>query len=1376
MQYTITINDSNVLASQLNMVLTIDRTLDYGSFVVRNTNAELYAVGDLVDIDITDGTTTNSYHFIVSADDVTQLPNGKYLHAVDIIELTKILEWQTETVRTFTQAVDGSTILNLLDVVIRLQFTAPIETPDNLANTRIFAIDSALADVLREIEAPEFVFNNKNLKEILMEVFDFINAIPRLTRVSGSTVLTADFFNEKGAQVTENAFSRMERFNIDGFSTALDADIKNLYDGFTTVIEPSPNNYKKLSSDAGDLTTDNAIVKTDYPIVDIESFKVKVNVVPIGQTVVNNPNVLILEDLEIDITNQILEREEWEDLTNKGISANYKDGDFRDNTLYFERFKPNIEGLFEEVGSLSGASIIPGRDKILAVIQRAVVKNELTYNDNGTEKPLEVQLLASDFYDMQVQIKYKAQFDSRTEVKRLDTDRIKLKSAAYTGQTENVVRADRALGRLFKLQQLLGNAEIMTAERVTVLDDLHNLSDYNNDDYVITTIELQCEKEYIIAKYLWTQYYQKVSEFIGLNSDIRSNLFAIPNDTYRRNVFIENFVQIGTTSKENDSVFTLSGIDTFFNGFRNDPAVLMNKPIELMVFENQDALKIDTDTFAIVKSVAKYAGTNSINFHVDFLASAVAGWRISRATETITVSRPEDEVDSNEESQLQWWETAWELIKMGWNFGPKGVQTTSPSVGQNSFTGTFGKPISNAVYYTDHLGRVFDFGFKLLSEADVVNPQIYPLIERTNLGTTRAESPNYRIYKDAREELAITFALQVLPDKDLEQTIIVGTWMTENNNLIRPIITDTNQFEVFGTNTPYNYAENRFSRDTDTILAQTYTINSGLRRLTLSSNITDYTTWGIRKKNTHELVLAVNQGATPISTLFFNFTKRQAGITYPSQPSTPPVLVARPTQIALNPPSNNPTDTTIQIVWVDGNSSPASDEFEIGISSDLVNWTTDTQAPDVTNSFTFSDLLPLTNYTIRIRARIGTDYSEWAYFSATTIKAGPGKVLNVSATLLGERRILLKWDETADDIFLYRIEASASSSFSPLITNGLKQTFYNNTSIVFDWLNSGIDYDQTYYFRIRALRDGQFGEYSDAVNITTLESPITSSPTITNVSISGSNVSYTLINTDNQLVTLFSDLSDGSTQRQTNVRPNEAINVTQSFTGSDDTIFAKAKASLKENSTVVQFQFAADEVPAAPSIGATGIVVAPGYNAVNWTYETTDPIVDGFVVERNPNFVNSASFGEISQVLSPSTRQFFDSSINSGQSYTYRIRAFNRKGSTLSNERTVTSAQSVPNAPSNLALVAILAGDPGQGFVTIEWQRNSTDELGFTVQRKLSSQGAGSWATVGGTAKGQTTFSETIEGDAFTDYDYRIIAYNEFGDSGPSNTLTVTVE
>jgi hypothetical protein len=430
--------------------------------------------------------------------------------------------------------------------------------------------------------------------------------------------------------------------------------------------------------------------------------------------------------------------------------------------------------------------------------------------------------------------------------------------------------------------------------------------------------------------------------------------------------------------------------------------------------------------------------------------------------------------------------------------------------------------------------------------------------------------------------------------------------------------------------------------------------------------------------------------------------------------------------------------------------------------------------PSVTNAKTFTGLLPLTTFTIRIRARKGTIYSEFAYFTATTLKNAPLAPTNLTLTLLSPTVILASWDEADDDVFLYRIEASESNTFSPLITGGLKTTFENDTKVIFRSGNADIDFDTEYFFRVRALRDGQFSPYSSTVSITTDDRLITAPPTITNVTTSGSDVTFTLVNTDNNAATLFADFSTGATQRALLVGSNASRTFTLAFTGTDNTIFAKAKGGLKGDSAVVSVQFAADDPPAAPSISAVGIVVNPAFNVVNYTYETTDPIVDGFVLERNPNALNAAAFGEVSLQAPPTARRFIDrNQVLSGQSYTYRVRAINRAGTTLSNERTVTSVATVPNAPSSLASSVVLAGSAGEGAFTLTWQRNSTDEDGFSVERRV---GAAAFAVVGGTSKGQTIIDQVIQGDPNTTYDYRIIAFNEFGNSAASNTIEVEIE
>jgi hypothetical protein len=1384
MQYTVAIDGVNVSVSQLNIITTVDKTLDYGSFLVRNKREEAYDVGTMVDIDITDGVDTFNYHFIIQADDVQKIKGGVYIHSIDIIELTKILEWETESVRTFTQVVGGLT-LSLLDVVTRLQISIPMVRNANVDSTRIFAIETSLANILRNVEAPEFVFANKNLKEILMEVFDFIGALPRLIKVSNDIILTADFYNKRRNKINENEFSRMERFNINEFGTALDVDLKNLFDSYTQVVEPGPNNYKRLYAVDGDFAQDNLVLKTDYPIIDIVSLKVKTDLLPAGVSNVNNPGK-VLTNVVIDITPCILERDLWENLSNAGFTNSFEQGQYRDNTLFFNRFRPDITNLYDVVGAFSNAPIVVGTERIEAVLQRALQLSDLTYDDNGTPKKL---LLGrnpriSNYAEIEFQIVYKAQVDSRTEIKRLDTRRIKFNSQSYTGQIDNVVRADRVLDKLFKTQQLLGNAEIMTSERTKTLSSLFSLGDYTDDDYILTTAEFQFDKNYVTAKYMWTQNFNKVSEFIGLNSAIR--LFPIPKDTYQRNVYLEDIIEIGTTLKANTSDITSSGIQTFMNTFNNSPSGTFNRPITNIAFDNPVVPSYDTTTNIIVKPITAYAGGNSINFHFEFDNASVAGWQIDIDSETGSQTLSFDDINREDPTAPGFWDVVGSIVSAGWNLFLKTdtVGTTTAvsyksaqdaALEGNTLTTLFKKPIVNGIYYVDDNGFVGVFSFDLIDGFTVSNAGNLPIVAKTNLGTKLVSGVNYLVAKDAREELAMTYAVHVVPEPTFEKTFIVGKYLVERNNLLKSISTASNQFEVFTATIPYDVIENQFSRSTDVVSTVTYSITGTQgNAVTLSADITA-PVWGIRKKTTKELVIVVNQGSVVIRTIYFNMRDRKTGVVYPSQNIVilPPVL--RPASFQVVAPF--PTSSVINLAWTDTN-SPSATQFEFGFSIDLVNWTSEIVT---TNTKSVTGLDSETVYTFRVRAKINNDFSEYVYVTQATLAATPPKPVGLTLTLLSERRILIQWS-AIEDVLLYRIEISKASNFTPLIVGGLQQAFTN--FYVLDFINTpSLEFDTTYFIRVRALKGGQFSDFADTVSIKTGLGPLTSAPLLTNVSVSGSNVTFTLVNTDDQLVTLFADFVNGTTSRATGVRPNEAKTFTLAFT-SQTTIFAKAKAVLKDDSAIVQNEFAPGEPPNTATIltGSDGLSAIPRFNILTFRYSTALVKVDGFFVERNPDLQGNNSFGLVTDLIPPVGRnfvgtgqdeyRFIDRQIVSGQSYTYRVRAVNRLGISTSTERSITSAVSVPAQPTGEAIGNVLAGGPGEAFFILTWTRNSTDESGFRIQRRV---GAAAFADVGGTAKAQTSLDQTIIGAPNTTYDYRIIAFNENGDSTPSGTVSILV-
>jgi hypothetical protein len=88
-----------------------------------------------------------------------------------------------------------------------------------------------------------------------------------------------------------------------------------------------------------------------------------------------------------------------------------------------------------------------------------------------------------------------------------------------------------------------------------------------------------------------------------------------------------------------------------------------------------------------------------------------------------------------------------------------------------------------------------------------------------------------------------------------------------------------------------------------------------------------------------------------------------------------------------------------------------------------------------------------------------------------------------------------------------------------------------------------------------------------------------------------------------------------------------------------------------------------------------------------------------------------------------------------------------------------------PNAPSNLVATVV-----NGNRVDLTWDDNSNNELGFRVLRSLDNVTYTEIATL---PPNTTAFSDTTV-EANTTYFYRVVAFNNFGNSDPSNTVGVT--
>lgn len=126
---------------------------------------------------------------------------------------------------------------------------------------------------------------------------------------------------------------------------------------------------------------------------------------------------------------------------------------------------------------------------------------------------------------------------------------------------------------------------------------------------------------------------------------------------------------------------------------------------------------------------------------------------------------------------------------------------------------------------------------------------------------------------------------------------------------------------------------------------------------------------------------------------------------------------------------------------------------------------------------------------------------------------------------------------------------------------------------------------------------------------------------------------------------------------------------------------------------------------------------------------------------------------------------YTDNAVSPRTTYTYRVRAYNSSGfSAFSNDATATTP-GTPDPPSNLTATGTAA------VIDLRWQDNSSYELGFKIERAATS--TGSFRQIASVSANTIAYADA-DVVASTTYIYRIRSYNEYGNSGYSNTASST--
>jgi hypothetical protein len=153
----------------------------------------------------------------------------------------------------------------------------------------------------------------------------------------------------------------------------------------------------------------------------------------------------------------------------------------------------------------------------------------------------------------------------------------------------------------------------------------------------------------------------------------------------------------------------------------------------------------------------------------------------------------------------------------------------------------------------------------------------------------------------------------------------------------------------------------------------------------------------------------------------------------------------------------------------------------------------------------------------------------------------------------------------------------------------------------------------------------------------------------------------------------------------------------------------------------------------------------------------------GFVIERKDsltgNFVAIDSVGV-------NVYYYTSNQLIGGKRYYYRVRAKNTGGYSAYSNIDSADTYPAPNAPSGLSISSITSSK-----VVLNWTDNSTNEMGFVVERATSSTGP--FTTYSSTSANTTTFNATGLSSQ-TRYYFRVKAQDAYGFSVVSNMVDTT--
>lgn len=349
-----------------------------------------------------------------------------------------------------------------------------------------------------------------------------------------------------------------------------------------------------------------------------------------------------------------------------------------------------------------------------------------------------------------------------------------------------------------------------------------------------------------------------------------------------------------------------------------------------------------------------------------------------------------------------------------------------------------------------------------------------------------------------------------------------------------------------------------------------------------------------------------------------------------------------------------------------------------------------------------------------------------------------------------ESTLTVSWNASdgADDYTVYR-DTSSTGAFSASVYSG------SATSFTDTGLFSGV----TYWYMVMASNDTGDSALSSAVSGTTTaeatEAPSTPA-NLTASSVSSSSVTLTWDLASGATSYQLERSDDGSTWPGTYIYNDAANTHIDTTVSSGTTYYYRVIATNSVDSSVASAAIQVTTDLAVPT-GLTVDTPTQSSLTISWTSVTG---ADGYALARSDD--NGLTYTDIS---APATNSYVDSTLASGTTYYYKVKATN---STTSAESSYSSAKAGLTKPATPTAPTV--GSATESSLTISWTA-VTGATKYYVYSDKTTSGTFSDLEYSGSDTAFTDSGLTVSTTSTT-YNYQVRAWNSSGYSGYSTTGT----